>query len=114
MGLSRRIGRGGRDDRAALQVSRLSRTPLQLSETRGQLLPVAFVPVVKRRRVEVGVVGPDESVDFGVNAHLIEQGQVTQRAVVVAVENGFEVDDLLGVVVEEDAEGVVVDYYEAS
>ena len=49
---------------------------------------------MQRRRIEIGAVGPDEGVNLGINAYLIEHGQVAQRPIQLAAQDRFEVDEL--------------------
>jgi hypothetical protein len=61
---------------------------------------------VKGSGVEVGTVGPNQSVDFGIDAHLIEEPKIAQGAKEFAGENGTEVDQLFGVVIEANTQRV--------
>ena len=49
----------------------------------------------KRGWIEVCTVGPNESVDFRVDSHLVEQSQITQRPVEFARQHGAEINRLL-------------------
>ena len=63
-------------------------------------------PVVKRRRVKISAVGPNQGVDLGIDSHLIENVQVAQRSEKLSGENWLEIDDLLHVIVESNPQDV--------
>src|SRR4051794_20003374 len=63
-------------------------------------------PVVQHRWVEVGAVRPHERADFGIDANLIVQREVSEWPEKLATKHGLEVDDLLGAIVECDPQRV--------
>ena len=58
---------------------------------------------MKRGRVEVRAVGPHERVHLRVDSNLIEERQVTERAIEFAGQDRPKVNRLLGAVVKLDA-----------
>jgi hypothetical protein len=67
---------------------------------------------MERGGIEVGAVGPNESVDFRINSHLIEYGQISQRPKKLSGQYWPKVNHLLGVVIELDPQGVIRFYLE--
>ncbi len=63
-------------------------------------------PVMERRRIEIRAIGPNQCTNLWINANLVEQRQLPQRAKQLAPENGPEVDHLLGFVVKGHAERI--------
>lgn len=63
-------------------------------------------PIVQGGRIEVGSVRPHKSVDFGINAYLIEEIQIAQGTKQFAAQDRLEINDLLSLVVEAHAQGV--------
>jgi len=55
---------------------------------------------MKRRRVEIGAVRPDESAGLGIQSHLIEDRRILERPKEHTAKNRREIDTLLGSVVE--------------
>ena len=74
----------------------------------GELAEAGFVfgPVVEGCGVEVGSVGPDERVDFGVYFDLLEEVQVSEGTVELTTQDRLEVDGLHGAFIEIDIEYV--------
>jgi hypothetical protein len=67
---------------------------------------------VKRGGIEIGTVGPNQSMDFGIDSHLIENGQVAQWTEKLSGQDGQKIDQLFGVVIELDPQGVIRFYLE--
>lgn len=63
-------------------------------------------PVVEGGRVEVGTIGPDEGMNFGVNSHLIEKCEVAQRPEEFPREDGAKIDHLFRAVIEAHTQGI--------
>ena len=63
-------------------------------------------------RVEVGAVGPDQSVALWINAHLTEELGLGEGSVNFSNENRPEVDDLFGGIGEANPEGVIAEVLE--
>jgi hypothetical protein len=58
------------------------------------------VPIVQSCGVEIGSVWPHDRMSFCVNANLIEQSLVPKRPEQLPLQNGAEVDYLVGAVIE--------------
>jgi len=56
--------------------------------------------------IEIGAVGPDERVNLGVEADLIENGWVAQGAEKFAGQDRLKIDDLFGGVIKSNAQDV--------
>src|SRR5207302_7239509 len=66
-------------------------------------------PIVESGRVEIGPVWPHQRLDLGINPNLIEEPQIAERAVQLTGQNGTEIDDLLGLILESNPQRVVRD-----
>jgi len=66
-------------------------------------------PIMESRRIEISPIGPDQRVDFGVQHDLIEQTQVAERPVKLALENRPEINVAEYAVVEANLQGVGAD-----
>jgi len=64
---------------------------------------------MQSRRIEVSSVGPDQRVNFRIDANLIEQRQVTERPIEFAGQDRVKVNSLLRVVVKAHAQDVGCD-----
>jgi hypothetical protein len=62
--------------------------------------------------VKIGIVGPDQGTDFGIQSDLVEHTQVTKRTINLASQNGFKVDGLFGIVIELNAQRIRSDNLE--
>lgn len=72
------------------------------------------MPMVKDGRIKISVIGPDQGVNLGVETDLIEKIEVVQRAVIMAVQHRFKVDDPLLAVFKNDPHGVGGNDFEVS
>jgi len=61
---------------------------------------------MQRRRIEIRAVRPDQSVNFRIDAHLIENSQIPQRAEKFAGEDWLKIDDLFSRVVKSNTQSV--------
>ena len=59
---------------------------------------------MKRRRIEVSAVGPDDGVNFGVDAYLVEHRGIEQRTEERANKNRREIDASFEAVIEADSQ----------
>jgi hypothetical protein len=57
-------------------------------------------------RVEIGAVGPDKRVNFGIDTYLFKERSIFERTVQFALEDRRKVDPLFAAVRESDIEGV--------
>jgi hypothetical protein len=64
------------------------------------------VPVVKRGWVKVGIIGPYEGVNFRIKAHLIEKREITQKVIVVPIQDRFKVNLLFRTIIKGNAQCV--------
>jgi hypothetical protein len=53
-------------------------------------------PIVERCRIKIGAIRPYQSMDFGIDPHLIEQGYILQWPEKVAKQHWRKIDALLG------------------
>jgi len=61
---------------------------------------------MKCGRIEIGAVGPDQSVNFWINPHPIKDRQVSQRSEQNSGKNGLKVDYLIGIVLKPNAQHI--------
>ena len=75
----------------------------------GALFNFVFVgfPVTKDGGIEVGSVRPYDCVNFRIDSDLLEQSDVTKRAVHLTVKNPFEINHFLRSIAEGDLKRVV-------
>jgi len=59
---------------------------------------------MQSRRIEASAVGPDQRVNFRIDANLIEQRQVLERPIEFPAENGVKINDLLSGIVKAHAQ----------
>lgn len=60
-------------------------------------------PVVEGGRIEVCTVGPNQSLNFWIDAHRVENSRIAQRAKKLTEQDGTKVDGSLETVIEADA-----------
>ena len=71
----------------------------------GQCFRVRW-PIVERGGVEICAIWPDERVSFGIERNPVEECQVVKGSIQFAPQDWLKIDDLLGCVVETDAQRV--------
>ncbi len=59
-------------------------------------------PIVKRGRIKVSTIGPDECMHLGIDTHLIKEHFIHQRSEQSARKNGTKIDYLSRFIVETD------------
>ena len=59
-------------------------------------------PIVKRGRIKISTIRPDECVHLRINPHLIKKQFIHQRSKQLALENWTKIDYLSRLIVESD------------
>jgi len=57
-------------------------------------------PIVQRGRIEIGPIGPDQSMNLRVDSNLIENGQIPEGSKQLTRKHGMEIDQLFRAIVE--------------
>ena len=66
------------------------------------------------RRIKIGTIGPNESLNFRVNLNLIEHGKITQRSIKFADKHKLKVDSLFTAVIKRNTQRVRPDNFDGT
>ena len=66
------------------------------------------------RGIKISAIGPNESLNFGVNLNLIEHGKITQRSVECTNKHKLKVDSLFTAVIKRNMQRVWPDNFDGT